>query len=109
MPYRAISRGDYQKAIRHAVSWLTESDKQNMDLPDLEEGVLAVASRLKVQMQIAGLMSRGYKIPEIAADIKVDGSNVGKYLDGKQTPRIKTRYELERCYLLNKKFLREVS
>lgn len=103
MSQRKISRADYEKAIKHSISKLNEINENIKDLQKLEEKVIDVATRLKTQIHIAGLMSRGFKMVDIAQVLGVASQNISRYLDGKQTPKRKTWATLDATYHKNRK------
>ena len=95
---RLVSEADYRKAIERAVSRLSELNEHGMRQSDFEEVGIAVANRLKAQIQIAVLLSRGWEIGEIADRIGVGRTSVGRYLDGKITPKPDIAAEIETLY-----------
>jgi len=98
---KIIDRDDYLEAIAKAAAWI----ERNRELPmgKLEQGLINVGSRLSAQMHTLGLLRRGYSIGYIAEYLGVlDPTTVGRYRDGKLTPKPQIGRKLEDLYLASK-------
>lgn len=103
MSKRLVNEADYRKAIERAVSRLNELNKPETRQSQFEEVGIAVATRLKAQIQIAALLSHGWEIGKIAGKIGVRDSTVSRYLDGKITPKPPVASKIEALYTERKK------
>ena len=100
---KKVTKSDYEKSIDKAIEWLNRPATRQLDLAQLEKGVIELANRLRASMYVAGLIRKRKTYEQIASFINVDKVAVGRYLAGKQTPGEEAARRLEDMYISTRK------